>query len=408
MIIFDFLMTIIEVYNLTYFNCKINHIKFNIFTMLLVPFLCIFMIFFFNYYILNNFLLLLVLLLVNFIVACYMHRRVSIYFFLIPTILIVLLAFSNTISLIFSSLFLGVIPQDIMIKQEYIVTLSLLSRIIYMSLSYAFYNIERKLNVNTKKVLQNNFWVSFCVFSTTFLGLHTILYEAVFYNFINHKTIYKLLIMLIVMGILFFIFFIKMQKEYINFVKVNDELVKNKYQEENLKKIKKFSYEVYFEKHRIYYDLLKIKSLITHKKITEAVEFIDKKINDLNSTLLFQTSHHNKFDLHVIEYIKNMRRKGYDVKFIMSVENNELLDNEEVIFVIKDYLEYFFNEVKKEKMINIQINEQDQYLILKMNTPSQIKIENYKQDKQTEFLRKVNIKCEKDITEIDLLFRYMN
>lgn len=404
MILFDLLMTIIEDYCLAYFNCKINHVKFNIFSMIVVPLLCICLTFFFNYYLLDNFLLLLSLLLVNFFASSYMNKKISIYYFLIPTILIVLLGFSNTAALIVTAIVYNIQPQDILTVQESVVVLCLLSRIIYISLSYMFYKMEKRLNVNTKKVLQNNFWISFCVFSITFIGLHTILYEAIFYDLIGHVTIYEMLIMFMILGVSFFIFFIRIQKEYMYFIEVNDELVKIKYKEENNKKIKKLSYEVYFEKHRMYYTLLNVRNLIMNNQINSSIEFLDKKIDQLNNLYLCQSSNHGMFNLYIIDYINEMKEKGYDIKFVMTAENNKLLDYEEVVKSIRAYLEYFFAKIEENKIVNIQVYEQNQYLIIKVNTPNQLNLEDIDKSNRTEYLKKINSKNLEEMTEIDLLF----
>ena len=404
MILFDLLMTIIEDYCLAYFNCKINHVKFNIFSMIVVPLLCICLTFFFNYYLLDNFLLLLSLLLVNFLASSYMNKKISIYYFLIPTILIVLLGFSNTVALIVTAIVYNIQPQDILTVQESVVVLCLLSRIIYISLSYMFYKMEKRLNVNTKKVLQNNFWISFCVFSITFIGLHTILYEAIFYDFIGHVTIYEMLIMFMILGVSFFIFFIRIQKEYMYFIEVNDELVKIKYKEENNKKIKKLSYEVYFEKHRMYYTLLNVRNLIMNNQINLSIEFLDKKIDQLNNLYLCQSNNQGMFNLYIIDYINEMKEKGYDIKFVMTAENNKLLDYEEVVKSIRAYLEYFFAKIEENKIVNIQVYEQNQYLILKVNTPNQLNLEDIDKSNHTEYLKKINSKNLDGMTEIDLLF----
>lgn len=406
--IFDLVMTTIEVYNLSYFNCKINHIKFNFFSMVLLPIFCIFMTFFFNYYILDNFLLLLVLLFVNFLVPSYMNKKINIYFFLIPTILVVLLIFSNTVSLVITAMYFGIEPRDILANQDCMIVLCLLSRIIYISLSYMFYKMEKRLNVNTKKVLQNNFWISFCVIATTFLGLHTILYEAVFYDFIDHVTIYEMLIMFIILGISFIIFFIRMQKEFIHLMDVNDKLTRIQYQEENNKKIKKLSYEIYFEKHRMYYILLNIKHLIMNNQISSSIDFIDQKINQFNNFYFCQSSKHVTFNRYILDYINDMRKTGYDIKFMMTADNNGLLDNEEVAYTIKKYLKYFLKKLEDNKAIDILIYEKNQYLIIKMNTLSQLNLEDINKDCDIQFLRKVNVKYQNEITELNLLFENSN
>lgn len=397
-------MTIIEDYCLAYFNCKINHVKFNIFSMIVVPLLSICLTLFFNYYFLDNFLLLLSLLLINFLASSYMNKKINIYYFLIPTILIVLLAFSNTVALIVTAIAYNIQPQDILTNQESVIVLCLLSRIIYISLSYMFYKMEKRLNVNTKKVLQNNFWISFCVFATTYLGMHFILYEAIYYGYISHITIYELLILFVILGVSFVTFFLKMQKEYINYMEVNDELLRIKYQEENNKKIKRLSYEVYFEKHRMYYTLLNVRNLIMNNQINSSIEFLNKKIDQLNNLYLCQSSNQGMFNLYIIDYINEMKEKGYDIKFVMTAENNKLLDYEEVVKSIRAYLEYFFAKIEENKIVNIQVYEQNQYLILKVNTPNQLIFEDINKNNRTEYLKKINSKNLDEMTEIDLLF----
>ena len=154
----------------------------------------------------------------------------------------------------------------------------------------------------------------------------------------------------------------------------------------------------------MYYTLLNVRNLIMNNQINSSIEFLDKKIDQLNKLYLCQSSNQGMFNLYIIDYINEMKEKGYDIKFVMTAENNKLLDYEEVVKSIRAYLEYFFAKIEENKIVNIQVYEQNQYLILKVNTPNQLNLEDIDKSNHTEYLKKINSKNLDGMTEIDLLF----
>lgn len=132
MILFDVIMTLIESIILSYFTFKILEVRNRKILLFSDIILCSGEILIFNYIILNNFLLLLFLIATNFAIIFFITKEYNLYYFIIPSILIAILLFSNTMSMILTSCFFKTKPKDIGLENSTIVALSLTSRVIYL------------------------------------------------------------------------------------------------------------------------------------------------------------------------------------------------------------------------------------------------------------------------------------
>lgn len=222
MIIFDATMTLIESFILSYFNFKVIGINNKKLYLFLNSIICFCEIIIFNNYILNNYLLLVLLLLTNLIILYFITKEFNLYYFIIPAILISILLFSNTISLIFVSYFFRISPKNIGINTNALIILSLCSRVLYLFLSLIFYYVEKNLKLSKKITFKTDYWIIFCVFTFIFLGEYTIFYEAVFYEIINNKTIYIILFQSTILTFLLFILYFRIQKDYYNHLLISN------------------------------------------------------------------------------------------------------------------------------------------------------------------------------------------
>lgn len=371
MILFDVIMTLIESIILSYFTFKILEVRNRKILLLLDIVLCFSGILIFNYIILNNFLLLLFLIVTNFVIIFFITKEYNLYYFIIPSILIAVLLFSNTMSMILTSCFFKTNPKDIGLENSTLVALSLTSRVIYLLLSLFFYLIEKKLKPARKVILNKDYWIVFCIFTFVFLGIYTILYESAFYNLVENTIIYKILFLFTILIISFFILYFRIQKDYYNHILISNELLKSHYTEEIYKRTNKLSYKILQEKHQMFYILIKIKNHLKDNDTDMASIFIDEIIKNYQAFELFQTLNIPDFDYHIINCINLLKEKGYAVTTIITVKNNKILENMQVINIIKECIELMAQYSIDNSRLDLHLYDNNSYLILKITTPKQ-------------------------------------
>lgn len=149
----------------------------------------------------------------------FLYKKRNLIYFIVPAILIIILLFSNTVSIILVSTIFFINPMQISSNNICIIFLSLLSRIVFLALAYLFRYYDNKYRLNKNRLLVGNYWWSFCLFILSFLGVYTLLFEMIFYHIVNSTNMYKLLFQLIVMccSFLYFILIFKKNIKTISF-----------------------------------------------------------------------------------------------------------------------------------------------------------------------------------------------
>ena len=373
MILFDFIMTLIEDFTLSFFNYTILDIPHKRRTVIITIIISLIGTYVFNNLILNNFWLLVYLLLVYTGTSIYITKELNLYYFIVPSILIAILLLSNTVSLIIISSFFKVNPIDIGGNNLYIIYLSLLSRVVYILFSLVFNLFEKKLEFNQNYILKSNYWLSFCIFTLSFLGVFTSLYELIFYNLIDTIAIYKLLIQFIIMISSFFVFYVNIQREYQNNLEISSELIKSHYANETYKRINKLSYQMLQEKHMILYILLKIKNLNLENNKEEIERYINENLD--------------KFK-------------------IIAIQSDRLLGNKEIIKIIELAIRKVADYSASSKEFDIQLYDSNMYLIMKIVTKKADKELILSFDCSSKYIRKKEIVShENGEVELKVLFK---
>ena len=405
MIIFDATMTLIESFILSYFNFKVIGINNKKLYLFLNSIICFCEIIIFNNYILNNYLLLVLLLLTNLIILYFITKEFNLYYFIIPAILISILLFSNTISLIFVSYFFRISPKNIGINTNALIILSLCSRVLYLFLSLIFYYVEKNLKLSKKITFKTDYWIIFCVFTFIFLGEYTIFYEAVFYEIINNKTIYIILFQSTILTFLLFIFYFRIKKYYYNHLLISNELMKRHYTEEMYKKTNKLSYQILQEKHQMFYILIKIQNLLKTNDLNGAISFIDIIVKNYQSYEISQTLNIPAFDYHILSYINSLKKDVYIITPIISITNTKILENIYIIQAIKECIKLIAQYSTSTKQFELQLHDNNSYLILKLTTKKQNHQFPQLSIKKSTFIKKININHkENDEIELNVLF----
>lgn len=407
MVIFDIIMTLIESFLLPYFTFKILGISNQKISIVITAILCFLEIYVLNTVILNNFIALLLLIFTNFIVLYLIKKELNLYYFIIPSIIIGLLISSNVLALLITVAVFGIKPENIGINMNAIITLSLISRIIYVLLCYIFYKIEKGARMDRIIVIKKDYWIVFVTCFFSFLSIYTILYESVFYNVIERRTIYRMLFLFIVLITSFIVLYFKMQQDYHKNLMISNELMKTQYSKETYDKVNKLSYEMLQEKHHMFYILLNLKDLATKNKNTEIIEFIDKKITDFQSFELTQRTKSPLFDYYILDYISELKKDGYSIKTIISIDNHIFLENVELINLIRQYIEDMVEYACNSKKIEIFLSDNESsYLILKITTTFNKELFLQK-DIKSEYIKKVDlINTTDNEVELRVLFKF--
>lgn len=231
--------------------------------------------------------------------------------------------------------------------------------------------IEKKLKPTRKVILNKDYWIVFCIFTFVFLGIYTILYESTFYNLVENTIIYKILFLFTILIISFFILYFRIQKDYYNHILISNELLKSHYTEEIYRRTNKLSYKIMQEKHQMFYILIKIKNYLKDNDIDKASIFIDEIIKDYQAFGLFQTLNIPVFDYHIINCVNLLKERGYTVATITTVKNNKILENMQVINIIKECIELMAQYSIDNSRLDLYLHDSNSYLILKITTPKQ-------------------------------------
>ena len=407
MIIFDLLMTFIEDLTISIATFKTLKISLKKTTLVLVTLLTVLLTYFFNNYFINNFLLLIILLCFYTSISFIATKKFDLYYFIIPLILISILMISNTFSSIFISLMFKISPADISKYPHFIISLSILSRIIFIIFTYFFYRIEKKYKLLKNEItISYKYWISFCILAFSFLGSFTIIYETIFYGIINYFLIYKLLILFMIMGISFFVLYFNIQYIHKNNLKIKEELMKSHFSHEIFKRTNKLAYQILKEKHQILYILIKIKYMLNQNENKDnIIQMIDKNITIFENYKFSKHSSNILLNQYVINPINILEDANYDIKNVITVSTSSLIENKKILEIIENSISNISEYCKTTKQFELRIYDKSSYLIVKLSFKNIGELPKFYKKYQCQNLAKVLVSNYSDITEIKYLFK---
>ena len=365
MIFFDVMMTLIEDFIIAYFDFKILNIN-NKKLIFFLTFFCTLITFIFNNLLLDNYWLMIILIMIFTVTSSFCNQKRNLIYFIVPAILIIVLLFSNTISTILVSTVFFINPIKIASNNVYIILLSLLSRVIFLILSYLFSYYDNKYILNKNKLLVGNYWWSFCLFVLSFLGVYTLLFEMIFYHMISSINMYKLLFQVIVMCCSFFIFYFNIQKEYQNNIIINEKLLKSKYATETYEKINKLSYQMLQEKHLMYYILISIKNYLDNDNRKEIEKLIENQLDKFDFYKLSNLTGIRIFDEEIIKYLISLEKNGFSIKKVLTINSINVLENSNFVKEIKLILKQVVEFCLDNKTFELYLYEVNEFVVLKI------------------------------------------
>lgn len=389
MILFDVFMTFIEDFFLSYYSLKISHTPHKFYHILFMTLICMLETFVLTYATLNNFVLLICLILTQYIFVFLLKQRHNMYYFIIPILLITCLSFSNIVSLFISSFLFQHNPIYIMEHIHSFIFQCIISRIIYICLCMVVDKYENQCEVI---IFEKYNWISFAILSLSINFFLTLLCESIFYNIIYVSKVYFLLVLLLVLCVSLFYFYVKTKMNYRLYIETSTQLLKEQYSKELYQKTKDLSYKILLDKHEMYYNLLHIQNCICNKREKEALKFINQKIDQYKAYELSSLTHNPIFDYQILGYINELRQMGYDIKPIITCQNNHSLERMEIIDFMKEAIDVFVEYTQDSKRFEIYLYEKNSVLILKMSA-----------DKQDVNLKKINTENLDYISQMEVI-----
>lgn len=404
MIFFDVMMTLIEDFIIAYFDFKILNIN-NKKLIFFLTFFCTLITFIFNNLLLDNYWLMIILIMIFTVTSSFCNQKRNLIYFIVPAILIIVLLFSNTISTILVSTVFFINPIKIASNNVYIILLSLLSRVIFLILSYLFSYYDNKYRLNKNKLLVGNYWWSFCLFVLSFLGVYTLLFEMIFYHMISSINMYKLLFQVIVMCCSFFIFYFNIQKEYQNNIIINGKLLKSKYATETYEKINKLSYQMLQEKHLMYYILISIKNYLDNDNRKEIEKLIENQLDKFDFYKLSNLTGIRIFDEEIIKYLISLEKNGFSIKKVLTINSINVLENSNFVKEIKLILKQVVEFCLDNKTFELYLYEVNEFVVLKIVVINKDKMFKFNKDYNEHIIERRIVQIKNDNIEIKVLFK---
>lgn len=404
MIFFDVMMTLIEDFIIAYFDFKILNIN-NKKLIFFLTFFCTLITFIFNNLLLDNYWLMIILIMIFTVTSSFCNQKRNLIYFIVPAILIIVLLFSNTISTILVSTVFFINPIKIASNNVYIILLSLLSRVIFLILSYLFSYYDNKYRLNKNKLLVGNYWWSFCLFVFSFLGVYTLLFEMIFYHMISSINMYKLLFQVIVMCCSFFIFYFNIQKEYQNNIIINEKLLKSKYATETYEKINKLSYQMLQEKHLMYYILISIKNYLDNDNRKEIEKLIENQLDKFDFYKLSNLTGIRIFDEEIIKYLISLEKNGFSIKKVLTINSINVLENSNFVKEIKLILKQVVEFCLDNKTFELYLYEVNEFVVLKIVVINKDKMFKFNKDYNEHIIERRIVQIKNDNIEIKVLFK---
>lgn len=404
MIFFDVMMTLIEDFIIAYFDFKILNIN-NKKLIFFLTFFCTLITFIFNNLLLDNYWLMIILIMIFTVTSSFCNQKRNLIYFIVPAILIIVLLFSNTISTILVSTVFFINTIKIASNNVYIILLSLLSRVIFLILSYLFSYYDNKYRLNKNKLLVGNYWWSFCLFVLSFLGVYTLLFEMIFYHMISSINMYKLLFQVIVMCCSFFIFYFNIQKEYQNNIIINEKLLKSKYATETYEKINKLSYQMLQEKHLMYYILISIKNYLDNDNRKEIEKLIENQLDKFDFYKLSNLTGIRIFDEEIIKYLISLEKNGFSIKKVLTINSINVLENSNFVKEIKLILKQVVEFCLDNKTFELYLYEVNEFVVLKIVVINKDKMFKFNKDYNEHIIERRIVQIKNDNIEIKVLFK---
>ncbi len=389
MILFDVFMTFIEDFVLSYYSLKISHTPHKFYHILFMTLICMLETFMLTFISVNNLLLQFMLIITLCFFVCILQKKYTIYNIVIPILLMACLIISLIISSIVSCVIFQIPFYNVLNSLYVFLFQCILSRILFIFLCRLIAKYENQFDLIIFKKYN---WFSFMMVSLSLVSILTFIYESIIYNKILMNRLYIIIVLLLILTIAMFYFYTNTKVNYRLYIETSTQLLKEQYSKEMYQKTKDLSYKILLDKHEMYYNLLHIQNCICNKREKEALKFINQKIDQYKAYELSSLTHNPIFDYQILGYINELRQMGYDIKPIITCQNNHSLERMEIIDFMKEAIDVFVEYTQDSKRFEIYLYEKNSVLILKMSA-----------DKQNVNLKKINTENLDYISQMEVI-----
>lgn len=220
------------------------------------------------------------------------------------------------------------------------------------------------LTSNAKKILNaKDWWILFPIWIIIFFIMYTLGESLVFNNF-DSKTIYLILILVLLLTVFFLILLYQIQKE--NELKRINDLNNQKiyYSNKNMEMINKLHNEITVIEHSTVYILMHIKSLIHNKNFDELDAFLDKNIKKSRKYENVINTDNPYFDHEINKVIHSLLIQGGNIKTSIFIKPNQIQIEKKHLDLFVRIIEYLFSISLPDKVFNIEIYQKSNFYII--------------------------------------------
>lgn len=208
----------------------------------------------------------------------------------------------------------------------------------------------------------------FHIFKETIIFSILVLFVFIFYIFarqitkhhLDTHTLFMITFFILLICLFIFLYFILM-KESENRIKLERVQLQYQSQRKNVSNIQRLHQEILSKEHRMVYVLKKIEGMTKEKDIQE---YVGQEIeNILNSRFLLNTGN-EIFDDVLSDCLNDFRRQGYDFKVICTIKKMTLLDKQDNIQKIIQFIDDVFT--CSNKKLTVSIKEKNECLVVRV------------------------------------------
>lgn len=224
------------------------------------------------------------------------------------------------------------------------------------------------LTSNAKKILNaKDWWILFPIWIIIFFIMYT-LGESLVFNKLDYKTIYLILILVLLLTVFFLILLYQIQKEN-ELKRINDlNNQRNYYANKNMEMINKLHNEITVIEHSTVYVLMHIKSLIYNKNFNELDEFLDKNIKKSRKYESIINTDNPYFDHEINKSLHSLLIQGGNVKTSIFIKPNQIQIEKKHLDLFVRIIEYLFSISLPDKVFNIEIYQKSTlYIVLSIS-----------------------------------------
>lgn len=358
----QFILTIIEGFSLSYFISRLIKLdRKNIFFLNLTFFFVVETIIVSD--IMGHYWLMPILLLGSIMILLKIFKKnITFFDIMICVCALILIVFTDIISLLLFSIFSGINIYKIVSNQILLTIASFIAKTILIIIYIVI--LSKKVEEHPITVIKK-WWIFIIIWILVFILIY-ILGEAIVFNKINIITIYSITALFLILMIALFILFYKIYQEIKKNHKNEITLQKSYFIKKNLANVHKLHNEIMAIEHATTYNLLHIKILLLNHDYKELNSFIDKNISRVKKFTLLINTNSPYFDYMINKKLNEYNYKGYNLQLTTYIKDKCLNIDENCVDTILKIIDILLKSGDKSKTFNISISKKNAFLLIEI------------------------------------------